>query len=107
MRGGRRAERGARSGASAARARSSAASRAALGHVVGLCRCSPTFSSPNRHRLHQPLRSGLPRRRVAERRTAADGLAGTCGAMPGVARAAGTTADRHDGCAESLATHAG
>ena len=41
-------------------ARSSAASGAALGRAVGLCRCSPTLSSPNRHRLHQPLRSALP-----------------------------------------------
>ena len=48
-----------------------------------------------------------PTQRAAERGTAADGLAGTCGAMSGAARAAGTTPDRRDGCAEWLAAHAG
>ena len=105
MRGERRAGRGARSGASATRARPSAAYGAALGHVVGLCRCSPTFSSPNRHWLHQPLRSALPDVARGAARERGGRLGGH--AMPGAARAVGTTAGRHDGCAESLATHAG
>ena len=60
-------------------ARSSAASGAALGRAVGLCRCSPALSSPNRHRSRAAPFGAAPTQRAAERGTAADGLAGTCG----------------------------
>ena len=48
--------------------RPGAASRAAPGRAVSLCRCLPALSSPNRHRLHEPLRSAL--RRPSVRRSA-------------------------------------